>query len=35
MRHAVRAAKAQRRCCVAIVERGGVMLSHDYTQEKP
>jgi len=36
MRHAVRVALAQRRCRVAIVERGGgVRLSHDYTQEKP
>ncbi len=36
MRHAVRAARAQRRCRVAIVERGGgVRLSHDYTQETP
>ena len=35
MRHAVRVALAQRRCRVAIVERGGgVRLSHEYTQEK-
>jgi len=35
MRHAVRVARAQRRCRVAIVERGGVVrLSHEYTQEK-
>ena len=35
MRHAVRVARAQRRCRVAIVERGGgVRLSHEYTQEK-
>jgi hypothetical protein len=35
MRHAVRVALAQRRCRVAIVERGGVVkLSHEYMQEK-
>ncbi|HEV3010326.1 MAG TPA: DUF2188 domain-containing protein [Burkholderiales bacterium] len=35
MRHAVRVAKAQRRCRVAIVERGGgVRLSHEYKQEE-
>jgi hypothetical protein len=34
MRHAVRVAKAQRRCRVAILERGGaVKLSHEYKQE--
>jgi hypothetical protein len=34
MKHAVRVAKAKRRCRVAIVERGGaVKLSHDYAQE--
>ena len=34
MRHAVRVAKAKRRCRVAVLERGGaVKLSHDYTQE--
>jgi hypothetical protein len=26
-------AKAKRRCRVAILERGGVKLSHEYTQE--
>jgi Uncharacterized protein conserved in bacteria (DUF2188) len=31
MRHAVRVAKAQRRCRVAILERGGrVRLAHEY-----
>jgi Uncharacterized protein conserved in bacteria (DUF2188) len=36
MRHAVRVAKAQRRCRVAILERGGkVRLSHEYLQEEP
>ena len=35
MRHAVRVARAQRRCRVAILERGGaVRLSHDYMQEE-
>jgi hypothetical protein len=35
MRHAVRVAKAQRRCRVAIVERGGaVSLSHEYGSEE-
>ena len=35
MRHAVRVAKAQRRCRVAILGRGGaVALAHDYTQEE-
>lgn len=34
LRHAVRVAKAQRRCRVAIVERGAVRLAHDYTQEE-
>jgi uncharacterized protein DUF2188 len=34
MRHAVRVAREQRPCRVAIVERGGgVRLSHEYTQE--
>lgn len=34
MRHAVRVAKAKRRCRVAILERGGaVKLAHDYRQE--
>jgi hypothetical protein len=33
-RLAVRVAKAQRRCGVAVVERGGVVkLSHEYTRE--
>ena len=30
MRHAVRVAKAKRRCKVAILERGDVKLSHEY-----
>jgi hypothetical protein len=35
MRHAVRVARAQRRCRIAIVERGGVVrLSHEYRQEE-
>ena len=34
MRHAVRVARAQRRCRVAILERGGaVSLSHEYGSE--
>jgi hypothetical protein len=34
MRHAVRVAKAQRRCRVAVLERGGtVQLERDYRQE--
>jgi hypothetical protein len=34
MRHAVRVAKAKRRCRVAILERGGALqLSHEYQQE--
>jgi hypothetical protein len=34
MRHAVRVAKAQRRCRVAILERGGVVkLSHLYESD--
>jgi hypothetical protein len=34
MRHAVRVAKAKRRCRVAILEEGGaVKLAHDYLQE--
>jgi hypothetical protein len=33
MRHAVRLAKARRRCRVAIVESGGrIKLAHDYTE---
>lgn len=32
MRHAVRVAKARRRCRVAIVEHGGVKLVHDYAE---
>ena len=33
MRHAVRLAKARRRCRIAIVERGGqVKLAHDYAE---
>ena len=31
MRHAVRLAKSRRRCRVAVLERGGVKLTHDYT----
>ena len=35
MRHAVRLAKARRRCRVAIVERGGaVKLAHDYAESR-
>lgn len=33
MRHAVRVAKAKRRCRVAILERGALTLSHEYKQE--
>lgn len=33
MRHAVRVAKAKRRCRVAILERGALTLSHEYQQE--
>jgi hypothetical protein len=33
MRHAVRVAKAKRRCRVAILERGALQLSHEYQQE--
>lgn len=34
MRHAVRVARAQRRCRVAILERGGaVSFSHEYGSE--
>jgi hypothetical protein len=34
MRHAVRVARARRRCRVALVDRGcGLLLSHDYSQE--
>ena len=34
MRHAVRVARAQRRCRVAILERGGaVSVSHEYGSE--
>ena len=34
MRHAVRVAKAKRRCRVALLERGGtVKLAHEYLQE--
>jgi hypothetical protein len=35
LRHAVRVARAQQRCRVAVVERGGVALSHEYRQEAP
>jgi Uncharacterized protein conserved in bacteria (DUF2188) len=35
IRHAVRVAKAQRRCRVAILERGGVVaLAHEYRAEE-
>ena len=35
MRHAVRVAKTQRRCRVAVLERGGVVkLAHEYQQEE-
>ena len=35
LRHAVRVAKAQRRCRVAVLERGGVVaLARDYRQEE-
>jgi hypothetical protein len=35
LRHAVRVARAQRRCRVAIVGRGGVVkLSHEYKQQE-
>ena len=34
MRHAVRVARARRRCRVALVDMGrGLLLSHDYSQE--
>jgi hypothetical protein len=34
MRHAVRVAKAKRRCRIAVLEQGGaVKLAHDYLQE--
>jgi hypothetical protein len=33
LRHAVRAARAKRRCRVAVLERGGVALTHEYRQE--
>jgi len=33
MKHAVRTARARRRCRVAVLERGGqVALSHDYAE---
>jgi len=36
MRHAVRVAKAKRRCRVAVLEPGGaVRLSHDYDNADP
>jgi hypothetical protein len=36
MRHAVRVAKAKRRCRVAVLERdGAVRLSHDYDNSHP
>ena len=35
IRHAVRVARARRRCRVALVDRArGTLLSHDYSQEK-
>ena len=33
IRHAVRVAKAKRRCRVAVLERGAVQLERDYRQE--
>jgi hypothetical protein len=33
LRHAVRVARARNRCRVAILERGSVRLSHEYSQE--
>jgi hypothetical protein len=36
MKHAVRVARAKRRCRVALLERdGGVRLSHDYDNPRP
>ena len=34
MRHAVRVAKAQRRCRVALLERGAVKLAHEYRSDE-
>jgi hypothetical protein len=35
IRHAVRVARARRRCRVSLVDRtDGTLLSHDYSQEK-
>jgi hypothetical protein len=34
MRHAVRVAKAQRRCRVALLERGAVTLAHEYRSDE-
>jgi hypothetical protein len=33
LRHAVRVARARSRCRVAILDRGSVRLSHEYSQE--
>ena len=35
MRHAVRVARAKRRCRVAVLEEGTVRLSHDYDNADP
>jgi hypothetical protein len=35
LRHAVRVAKAKRRCRVAVLEDGAVRLAHDYSTAKP
>jgi hypothetical protein len=36
MKHAVRAARAKRRCRIAVLERdGAVRLSHDYDNSEP
>jgi hypothetical protein len=34
MRHAVRVAKAQRRCRVTLLERGAVKLAHEYRSDE-
>jgi hypothetical protein len=35
MRHAVRVARAKRRCRVAVLDGGAVRLEHDYSTAKP
>jgi hypothetical protein len=36
LKHAVRVARAKRRCRVAVLQAdGGIELSHDYEQESP